>query len=84
MEPAVITTHTDPKLTAPDPTLDEMLAGVEAALSVLRPIGILQGEVVYLNQWDRALSFGGMTVSLDHPYLAGCVLWSEAPKSTKE
>jgi hypothetical protein len=55
----------------PPPTLDDMLAGVEAALRVPRPIGELHGAVVYLNHWERTLSFGDVSCSVDHPYLAG-------------
>lgn len=55
----------------PPPTLDDMLAGVEAALRVPQPIGDLHGEIVYLNHWDRTLSFDSVTCSVDNPYLKG-------------
>lgn len=55
----------------PAPTLDEMLAGIESAMRVPRPLGELMGQVVYLNMWDRTLTFGETTCSLDHPYLDG-------------
>lgn len=55
----------------PAPTLDDMLAGVEAALRVPQPIGELHGAVVYLNHWERTLSFAGISCSVDNPNLEG-------------
>lgn len=65
-------TSTDPKLTGSEPTLDEMLAGIDAALAVPDPIGELFGAVVYLHHDKRELSWtGNPGVSVDHPYLIG-------------
>lgn len=78
------TTNTNPRGCPMGPTLDEMLAGVEAALRAPDPIGTLHGEVVYLNHLGRTLSFGGMTVALDHPYLTGTAIRDVAMKRLGE
>lgn len=55
----------------PEPTLDEMLDAAEQALRTPLPIGSMYGEVVTLNMWDRTLSWGKVTCSVDHPFLDG-------------
>ena len=60
------------------PTLDEMLAGIDAALAVPQPIGTLHGAVVYLHHDTRELSFGGTRCSVNHPYIAGTKLYDAA------
>lgn len=66
------TTSTDPSKVHLAPTLDEMLAAVDAALSVPEPIGELLGAVVYLHHDKRELSWtGNAGCSVDHPYLIG-------------
>lgn len=55
----------------PVPTLDELLDGIETAMRVPQPLGELMGQIVYLNMWDRTLTFGETTCSVDHPYLEG-------------
>src|SRR5690606_33475557 len=61
-----------------DPTLAELLAGAEAALRTPVPIGTLYGQIVYLNPWDRTLTFSGQTCSVDHPYLIGTKIHAAA------
>lgn len=54
------------------PTLSEMLDGIDAALAIPEPIGMLHGAVVYLRHDKRELSWDGVSrVSVDHPYLVG-------------
>ncbi len=63
---------TDPSKAPPEPTLDEMLAAVDAALAVPEPIGELLGAVVYLHHDKRELSWtGNAGCSVDHPFLIG-------------
>jgi len=65
-------TCTDPALTPTEPTLDELLAGIDAVLAVPEPIGELLGAVVYLHHDKRELSWAGNTgVSVDQPFLVG-------------
>lgn len=60
-----------------EPTLDDMLAGLDAALAVPEPIGQLYGHIVYLHHDSRELSWGGadgVRCSVDNPYLAGTAI----------
>lgn len=68
----------------PTPTLDELLASVEEALKVPQPIGMLFDKVVYLNHWERSISFGTLTVSVDHAYLKGTRIQEAAMKALGE
>ncbi len=71
-------------VTTPEPTLDEMLAGIEGMLKSTRPIGHLYGVPVMLNGWDRTLSIGATTCSVDHPYLAGTAIRTAALEAMGE
>lgn len=68
----------------PAPTLDEMLAGVESAMRVPYPLGVLMGQVVYLNMWDRTLKFGDVTCSVDHWTLEGTKIRAAALEAMGE
>jgi hypothetical protein len=68
----------------PEPTLDEMLAGVEQAFRIPMPIGTLHGEVVMLNRWERTLSIGNIHCSVDHPYLKGTKIQDAALEALGE
>lgn len=71
---------TDPAKAPREPTLDEMLAGIDAALSIPEPIGSMCGAVVYLHHDTRELSWEGSSgrVSIDHPYLMGTTIRDSA------
>lgn len=62
----------------PQPSLDDMLAGAEAALKQPVAIGHLFGTVVWLNLWDRTLTMDGNTFSVDDPLIAGSPLHTAA------
>jgi hypothetical protein len=64
---------------AQEPTLDDMLKGMEAAMRLPFPIGFLLGEIVTVNRADRTVSIGkDITVSVDHPFLAGTQIHAAA------
>jgi hypothetical protein len=68
----------------PQLSLDDMLAGVDAALAVPQPIGGLYGQVVYLHHDTRELSFGQTRCSVDHPFIAGTKIYDAARRALGE
>lgn len=68
----------------PQPSLDDMLAGVDAALAVPQPLGVLHGAVVYLHHDTRELSFDGKRCSVDHPYITGTKIHDAALRALGE
>lgn len=68
----------------PEPTLDQMLAAVDAALAVPQPIGTLFGEIVYLHHDTRELSWGDNRCSVSHPFIAGTKIYDTALRALGE
>ena len=68
----------------PQPTLDDMLTGIDAALAVPQPLGVLRGAVVYLHHDTREVSFGETRCGVDHPYLAGTKIYDAARRALGE
>lgn len=68
----------------PMPSLDDMLAGIDAALAVPQPIGTLYGSVVYLHHDTREISLDGKRCSVEHPYIAGTKIYDAARRALGE
>ena len=65
----------------PERTIEQMLEDVAETMRAPMPIGMLLGNVVYLNMWDGKLKFGDVECSVDHPLLKGTPIYEAAMRA---